>query len=591
MRVSWWLAPVVGVAVAVGCEPGSERSSLDPPAGGEYSVSHAGASGLPGASGAAGMSGASGAAGAGCVVPFGAWTGEGRYLVFEAECARGPDVGECDGCTQGSSEAVSPARRDPNNVSFGEDGYLMYEGLDLTDLNTVTARYATQNGGLVEIRIDAVDGPVVGTWDPVPTGRWESWYDAKIPIEPTDGVHDLYVVAASEGLITFLDFFVVGMCTRDCEGKSCGDDGCGGICGTCAEGDFCDDTQNCAPCEPDCENKECGDDTCGGTCGDGCAEGEVCDASRQCVAYDSLGGPPRLHVNGNTLEDPDGNPVVVRGVSLIDIGTQQERRMGVIDAIDRITGDGWNTQIVRLPVYSVGSPLPFSVDNHLEREQYMAEVLRPAVDYATEKGLYVIIDWHQIAGITERWERNTRAFWQYMAEQFADYPNVIYELFNEPNDSVDNDCVNGTNDDCWPPYKAHADGWLEIVRQSAPDTLVLVGGPRYSQAIGPAADDPVSDPNVAYVGHIYPWHMGSTDVEDQIARCAAVHPVVLTEWGYGPDPSERDPYVDRVRTLVDENNLSWTAWVADHDWGPPMYADPDGTLNDFGTFVQSWLAE
>ena len=102
-----------------------------------------------GGSGAAGMSGASGAAGAGCVVPFGAWTGEGRYLVFEAECARGPDVGECDGCTQGSSEGVGPARRDPNNVSFGEDDYLMYEGLDL-DVNPYAFEYMACETWLVE---------------------------------------------------------------------------------------------------------------------------------------------------------------------------------------------------------------------------------------------------------------------------------------------------------------------------------------------------------------------------------------------------------------------------------------------------------
>ncbi len=544
-----------------------------------------------GSSGAAGTSGASGAGGADCIVPIGAWTGEGRYVVFEAECAHGPDVGECDGCTQGSQSGTQLSAERTNVVRFDEGDHLRYVGLDLTDLNTVTARYATQNGGLVEVRLDAVDGPVVGTWDPMPTGSRTSWYDGKIAIEPSEGVHDLYFVGAGGDRIADLDFIVVGMCTPDCDGKNCGADGCGGICGSCAAGEFCDDTQNCAPCVPDCENKECGDDTCGGICGTGCADGEVCDAARQCVPYDSLGGPPRLHVNGNVLEDPAGNPVVVRGVSLIDIGAQHVWRAGVIDAIDRITGDGWHTQIVRLPVYPTNNPLPFPVDDHLAREQYMAEVLRPAVDHATGKGLYVIIDWHEIGSITDRRAEETSAFWQYMAAQFADYPNVIYELFNEPIDST-RACVTGDTDDCWPPFKAHADGWIEIVRQSAPDTLLLVGGPSWSQVIGPAADDPVIDGNVAYVGHIYPDHVADgTHVENQIARCAAVHPVILTEWGYGFEANDRDPYVDRVRALMDEHDLSWTAWVADHEWGPPMYADADGTLNDFGTFVQSWLAE
>jgi MYXO-CTERM domain-containing protein len=30
-----------------------------------------------------------------------------------------------------------------------------------------------------------------------------------------------------------------GNCTRECEGRECGDDLCGGTCGTCAAGDVC----------------------------------------------------------------------------------------------------------------------------------------------------------------------------------------------------------------------------------------------------------------------------------------------------------------------------------------------------------------
>ena len=70
-------------------------------------------------------------------------------------------------------------------------------------------------------------------------------------------------------------------CVPDCEGDGgpleCGDDGCGGSCGTCpqiapdcVEG-FCQ-----LPCDPICDDKECGDDGCGGTCGD-CAPGFKCE--------------------------------------------------------------------------------------------------------------------------------------------------------------------------------------------------------------------------------------------------------------------------------------------------------------------------
>ncbi|MFT7623185.1 MAG: hypothetical protein ACI9WU_002363, partial [Myxococcota bacterium] len=39
-------------------------------------------------------------------------------------------------------------------------------------------------------------------------------------------------------------------CVLACDGKNCGDDACGGNCGACAEGDVCDETQNCVEAPP-----------------------------------------------------------------------------------------------------------------------------------------------------------------------------------------------------------------------------------------------------------------------------------------------------------------------------------------------------
>ncbi len=66
-------------------------------------------------------------------------------------------------------------------------------------------------------------------------------------------------------------------CILECEGKECGDDGCGGECGDCAPGDTCVDGL-CFGCLPQCEGKECGPDTCGGSCGD-CGAGWSCNGS------------------------------------------------------------------------------------------------------------------------------------------------------------------------------------------------------------------------------------------------------------------------------------------------------------------------
>ena len=63
------------------------------------------------------------------------------------------------------------------------------------------------------------------------------------------------------------------ICVPACEEVECGDDGCGGVCGTCAGEAVC---VAGACCAPQCENMACGDDSCGGLCGL-CAETDTCE--------------------------------------------------------------------------------------------------------------------------------------------------------------------------------------------------------------------------------------------------------------------------------------------------------------------------
>jgi hypothetical protein len=78
----------------------------------------------------------------------------------------------------------------------------------------------------------------------------------------------------------------------NCEGKECGSDGCGGVCGTCPAEWTCTDEGKCVEhCESACQDKECGGDGCGGACGT-CAEGAKCQDGQclePCVEVDFVG--------------------------------------------------------------------------------------------------------------------------------------------------------------------------------------------------------------------------------------------------------------------------------------------------------------
>ena len=82
-------------------------------------------------------------------------------------------------------------------------------------------------------------------------------------------------------------------CVPDCDGIECGDDGCGGACGTCGgPQDLCVD--GLCLCQPLCDGLECGDDGCGGACGacegpqDLCVDG-LCACQPLC---ETPGGDP-----------------------------------------------------------------------------------------------------------------------------------------------------------------------------------------------------------------------------------------------------------------------------------------------------------
>jgi hypothetical protein len=70
-------------------------------------------------------------------------------------------------------------------------------------------------------------------------------------------------------------------CNPNCEGKSCGGDGCGGSCGQCPQGTHCDWWGKCQPCT--CQGKVCGNDGCGISCGQ-CPPNQWC-SSGQCVGW------------------------------------------------------------------------------------------------------------------------------------------------------------------------------------------------------------------------------------------------------------------------------------------------------------------
>ena len=107
-------------------------------------------------------------------------------------------------------------------------------------------------------------------------------------------------------------------------------------------------------------------------------------------------------------------------------------------------------------------------------------LVREGVEYATDCGLYVIIDWHILSdGNPNTYLDQAKEFFREMSGEYAEYENVLYEICNEPNGGVS-----------WNDIKAYAEQVIPVIREQDADGVILVGTPNWSQYVDEAAQIP-----------------------------------------------------------------------------------------------------
>jgi len=308
---------------------------------------------------------------------------------------------------------------------------------------------------------------------------------------------------------------------------------------------------------------------------------------------------PRLGTEGTWIVDENGNRVVPRGVSTIEPWFADQYETGPdgdYQSILSLATDrdrAWYPNVIRLPLDERG------YDNAGGLEAYAAEYVDPIVNHCAEQGIYVIVDHHLIEGyLTDAVDRKMREFWNVMAPRYADRSHVIYEIFNEPTEPTHY----GNAELAWSKFKEAAQPWVDLVADHAPDTMQIVGSPRWSQMPHMAAQDPLEGDNLAYAGHFYPSHGAATEWTDVYGAAAEQAPVLMTEFGW----SEADPadevthgstsgWGEGFRALVESYpNLGWVGWAFSAGWKPAMFDEQWNLLGGeyfMGHFIKNWLWE
>ncbi|HSC52284.1 MAG TPA: glycoside hydrolase family 5 protein [Phnomibacter sp.] len=248
----------------------------------------------------------------------------------------------------------------------------------------------------------------------------------------------------------------------------------------------------------------------------------------------------QLSVKGTQLVGAKGEPVVLHGMSF---GWHNLwPRFYNAGAVNELVSK-WNCKVVRA---SMGVEL--NKRGYLKDSARSVQLMKQVIDACIKEGVYVIIDWHD----HNLHEKEAIAFFDLMSKEYGRHPNVIYEIFNEPDYET------------WPEVKAYSEKLIAAIRANDADNIILVGTPHWDQDILLAAADPIKGySNLMYTMHFYAGTHKKGLRDNTDAAMQKGLPIFVSECagmeasGNGPiDHAEWKVYTD----WMEAKKLSWVIW-------------------------------
>lgn len=263
----------------------------------------------------------------------------------------------------------------------------------------------------------------------------------------------------------------------------------------------------------------------------------------------------RLHVKGANLVDRAGKKFQLRGVSTHginwDIGYPYVNK-----AAFQTLRDDWGVNGVRLAMYTEEYNGYCSGGD----KKQLQKTVENGVKYATELGMYVIIDWHILSdGNPKKHMSAAKKFFGMMAKKYKKQKNVIYEICNEPNGCS------------WKTIKSYAKQVIKMIRKNDKKALIVVGTPTWSQLGSDGTHNQVADSpikgykNIMYSLHFYAkeWsHNQYLPGKLTYARKKGI-PVMVTEFGMSQASGNggiSTKNMGKWFKRLDKDNISYFCW-------------------------------
>jgi len=132
-----------------------------------------------------------------------AYNGDGTFPTINMTTAGPPQIGTLDPFTRQEAETIAwesgvetqPSSAGGMNIGWLENGdWIKVRGAAFgTGARTFSARVASgSGGGSLQLHLDSLDGPTVGTCAVPGTGGWQTWTSVSCNVSGATGTHDVY---------------------------------------------------------------------------------------------------------------------------------------------------------------------------------------------------------------------------------------------------------------------------------------------------------------------------------------------------------------------------------------------------------------
>lgn len=285
-----------------------------------------------------------------------------------------------------------------------------------------------------------------------------------------------------------------------------------------------------------------------------------------------------LYQEGNRIISGNGEEVRLAGVNIPQFcwnyyGDGDMSNPDAFVLLESALND-WDCNIIRVPLKA-----EFWLEN---KGNYIPTVQR-FVDLIAEAGKYALLEDHSFYVPEEK----DYEFWESVAVEYANHPNVLFGVFNEPV------CD-------WQQWYDTVPKLVETIRKTGADNLVSVGGVDWAYDPTKMFDnelltDAQGDGNGLLV-EIHPYYKkpGYRDSYwKKIEPLAAEYPFLVGEMGiesfkYTVTPEEEKEYLDLITGYIDQYEMHLTAWAMGADPFLTKTCNPV-TLTAYGEYMREYI--